>query len=298
MTTLPLILNPAAGGGACARKAPAALRRLADAGLTVTRHDTTGPGHATALATQLAAKGHRTILCAGGDGTTYEVLNGLLPWTGEGRPALGLLPLGTGNSFLKDFGVRNADEALAAVLSGRRTPVDAVRIEHAGGALHFANLLSLGFVSKAGATTNRWFKPLGPAGYAVATVIEVARLQHVVLPIRLDGGETDARPCVFLSFNNSRCTGGDMQMAPDADPTDGRLDVVRVGPLGRLDLLRTFPAIYDGKHLDHPLNEATTAVRVDLDLPGPVDCMIDGEVIRLHVHALEVVPAAWELLGP
>jgi diacylglycerol kinase family enzyme len=236
------------------------------------------------------------LLCAGGDGTAYEVVNGLFP--AQGRvPTLGFLPLGTGNSFLKDLDITTEVRAIDAVADGRRKPVDVVRAVHADGELHYINLLSVGFTSDVGALTNRRFKRLGPAGYAVATVVEVARLTHRAFPIRLDGAAEDARPCCFLSFNNSRCTGGDMVMAPSADPSDGRLDVIRVGPLGRLDLLRTFPKIYEGRHLEHPLNEGATASVVTFTDPRPVDIMVDGEVLEVTLQRLEVLPGALEILA-
>jgi diacylglycerol kinase (ATP) len=293
---IPLILNPAAGGGRCAAAAPAAVRRLRDAGWDVAVHETAGPGAATALAARFTDEGVSTVLVAGGDGTSFEVLNGVL---GQPKPPprLGLLPLGTGNSFLRDFGVTTAEAALTGVIGGRSHRVDAVRATHDDGTFWFMNLLSLGFTSEVGAFTNRHLKPLGPAGYAVATVVEVARLKHRQFPLRLDGGPTDDRPCVFLSFSNSRYTGGTMCMAPDADPSDGQLDVIRVGPMGRLDLLRTFPRIYQGRHLEHPLNSSTRARVVELDLAGPEALMVDGEVLTHRLRRLEVVPGALEILA-
>jgi YegS/Rv2252/BmrU family lipid kinase len=297
MTTIPLIANPAAGGGRCGAKIDEAVKRLATGGVTVEVLRTNGPGHASALARRCWEEGKRTVLCAGGDGTTYEVVNGLFPHKGDVRPTLGILPLGTGNSFIKDFGIRSEDDAFRAVLSPSRKAVDVIRGDHTKGAIHFVNLLSVGFTSDVGATTNRRFKPLGPAGYAVATVLEVARLKSRSFPHTLDGGPVDAAPYVFLSFNNSRCTGGDMQMAPDANVSDGMLDVIRVGDLTRLELLTTFPKIYKGTHLEHPKNSSARAKVVEFDLPGPLGVMVDGEVLTLHLRKLTVLPSALEIMA-
>lgn len=298
MTTVPLIANPAAGGGRCGQRLDAAVARLRDGGLDVEVHRTRGPGHATELARQVWASGARRLLCAGGDGTTYEVLNGLFPLDrGDVRPTLGILPLGTGNSFLRDLHLEDADAAMAAVLAGRRVPADVVRADHEDGRLYYANLLTVGFTSDVGHTTNRFFKPLGAAGYAVATVVEVARLGARPFPHRLDDGPLDTAPYAFLSFSNSRCTGGTMQMAPDADLADGRVDVIRVGPMGRLDLLRTFPKIYEGTHLAHPRVSSATAHTVHFALDAPVTVMLDGEVATLTLRGLEVLHHAVEVLA-
>ncbi len=296
--TLPMIINPAAGGGACGERAQAAISKLASRGIEIQPHRTTRPGHATELARRLQASGHDVLLCAGGDGTAYEVVNGLFtPPSGRPTPRLGMLPLGTGNSFLKDFQIETEARAIDAVADGRVRPVDVVKADLDSGVLHYINLLSIGFTSDVGATTNRWFKSLGAAGYAVATVLEVARLRARRFPISLDGGPFDERPADFLSFNNSRCTGGNMIMAPDADPSDGQLDVIRVGDLGRVSLLRTFPKIYEGKHLEHPSNESARAAHVRLRLEGPVDLMVDGEIVRARLDALTVLPGALEIFA-
>lgn len=297
MTSIPLLLNPAAGGGRCGARAAEAVRRLRAAGISVDVRTTQGPGHAAELAREAWTEGHRRLLCAGGDGTTFEVINGLFPRPDGERPVLGILPLGTGNSFLRDFGITTEDQALDAVVRGVGRPVDVVRVTHADGTLHYVNLLSIGFTSAVGATTNRWFKALGAAGYAVATVVEVARLKCRPFPHRLDGGPVDIAPYAFLSFSNSRCTGGDMQMAPGADVSDGRVDVVRIGRMGRVDLLRAFPRIYEGRHLEDPRHSAVTARSVELTPPEPLDCMIDGEVLRLTLHRLDVLHHALEILA-
>lgn len=88
-----------------------------------------------------------------------------------------------------------------------------------------------------------------------------------------------------------------MRMAPAADPTDGRVDVIRVGALSRPRFLATFPKIFAGTHVAAPGIEATTAATVDLDLPEPVDVMVDGEVVRLRLRRLVVEPGAVEVLA-
>ncbi len=295
----PIIANPHAGGGRCGRRIADAVARLEAAHTHVEVHRTQGPGHATALAASLWREGHRTLFVAGGDGTAFEVVDGLMAARADDDPPprLGLLPLGTGNSFLRDVEIETADQAIAAVLAGQTRPVDVVRMTHDDGVLHYLNLFSIGFTSRVGALTNRWFKPLGAAGYAVATLIETARLAPEPFPHTVDDGLPDTRRYAFLSFSNSRCTGGAMQMAPDAVLDDGRLDVIRIGPLTPGALLRLFPRIYAGEHLDHPLNDAITAASVTLSLPAPVPCMIDGEVRVLRPTRLDVVPRAIEVLA-
>ncbi len=292
------VINGAAGGGRCRSRFDRVLGRLRDGGLDLDLHLTEGPRHAIELVQDAYEEGHRSFLVVGGDGTSYEAINGL--YAGGADPegvVLGMLPLGTGNSFLRDFGITNEEAALEAILRGRRRKIDVVRCEHEEGVLHYANILSIGFTARAGALTNDQFKPLGAAGYVAAVLVSVARLDYPVDPIRLDGGATDARPASFLSFSNSKYTGGAMMMAPKADPTDGLLDVVRVGVLPRASFVATFPKIFSGTHVDRAEVEEAQAKRVDFDDPREQAVMVDGEIVRLAIRSLEVRPQALEILA-
>src|SRR6516225_387264 len=160
------IVNPAAGGGRSAKLAGPALARLREQGLQVDVIASTGPGHAVNLAREAYDQGYRKFLAVGGDGTAHEILNGIFVGRSlVGRVALGFLPLGTGNSFLKDFTKDGAEASIQALLAGRIRSVDLLRLTHAGGQIYSFNLLSVGFTADVGALTNRNFKGLGPFGY-------------------------------------------------------------------------------------------------------------------------------------
>ena len=103
-------------------------------------------------------------------------------------------------------------------------------------------------------------------------------------------------PCTFLSFSNSRFTAGGMMMAPSADVSDGALDVVRVDAVSRPTLLRAFPSIFRGSHLQRSDVSSHRARIVNLDVPA-LDVMVDGEVLRLELHRLEVLPGALAVLA-
>jgi len=240
----------------------------------------------------------RTFLSVGCDGTAFEVLSGLFPRaTDDDRPTLGYLPLGTGNSFVRDFDITDPAGAIAALESQQRRRVDVVRAEHDDGVFHFVNLCSVGFTAEAGDLTNRRFKALGAGGSIAATLVTLARLKHPVFPVRLDDdGEWDTRPCALLSFSNSGFTGGTMNMAPGADPCDGQVDVIRVGELGRAKFLATFPKIFAGTHTAAPNIEQRLASTIELNLDGPVDCMVDGEILHVRLTKLTVLHHALEVL--
>src|SRR5882724_385287 len=159
------IINPAAGGGRCGKLAQPALNGLRGKGVPVDVVSTQEPGQAMHLAREGYASGYRRFVAVGGDGTSYEIVNGLFPSDGgQERVALGFLPLGTGNSFLRDFSNQGVEHATAAILAGRSRPCDVIRLSHREGTLYYLNLVSVGFTAQAGELTNRRFKRLGEAG--------------------------------------------------------------------------------------------------------------------------------------
>ena len=294
------VLNPAAGGGRCGKLALPALAKLRAAGLELEVAESLAPGHATQLAREAYAQGHRRFLAVGGDGTSYEIVNGLFPAAASGggeRPTLGFLPLGTGNSFLRDFTERGVEHAVEAILAGRARPCDVLRLRHKDGVIHYINLLSMGFAADVAFLTNRKFKGFGELGYLLGVFTCLVRLHRRAYPLRTDDEpEFDRRRCLFLSFSNSKFTGGKMMIAPLADTSDGLVEYVRWGPIGRLGLIRNVRTLYDGTHLQHPLASRRGARRIEFDLEGPVDVMVDGEVLKLHCQMLEVLPGALDVL--
>jgi YegS/Rv2252/BmrU family lipid kinase len=289
------IINPTAGAGKCGAHAGAAIQRLRAKGVSIEEARTERAGHATEIARAAFARGMRKFIAVGGDGTSYEILNGVLPEaleSGGERPVLGFLPLGTGNSFLRDFTSDGVDGAVNALLRGGRRPCDVVRLEHEDGARYFMNLMSAGFVADVATTTNKRFKSLGPAGYVVSVVLETASLEAKQWRLRPDDGRQWDPFAVFISFNNSRFTGGNMMMAPYADTADGKLDIVVAGPMSRGRLITAFPRIFRGTHVHMPELQCTQVRDVVLDVAEPVDLMIDGEVERYRPKRLTALPSA------
>jgi diacylglycerol kinase (ATP) len=292
------IINPAAGGGRCGKLAPDAIDRVQRDGVGVQVIRTSRPGEATEMARQAYADGYRKFLAIGGDGTAFEIINGLFPeaLTG-GRPTLAFLPLGTGNSFLRDFTTRGVEHTIEALRNGARRPCDVIRLRHSDGEIYFLNLLSLGFPADVGALTNRRFKRWGELGYILGVLAQLVRLRHSAFAHRLDAAiDWDRRQCLFLTFSNSKFTGGKMMIAPRADATDGKIEYVRWSPIGRLRLLWLFPRLFSGTHIDHRLASRATAERVELDLKSPVNAMIDGEILALQCRSIEILPGALDVV--
>jgi diacylglycerol kinase (ATP) len=307
------IINPAAGGGRCGERVQAALDRLRAAGIALETAETIAVGHATQIAREAYEHGYRKFLAVGGDGTSYEIVNGLFPESAsqvsgtrsnsvlaaqDQIPTLGFLPLGTGNSFLRDFedlasGKSGLEHAMQALEARRSQPCDVLRLTHKDGTIYYTNLLSVGFTADVAALRHRRFLRLGQFGYLLSIFLCLARLNRRPFPVRFnDQQDFDTRSCLFLTFNNSKFTGGTMMIAPDAATDDGLIEYVRWGPIGRLGLIRNLATLYDGTHTRHPLAERRAVQRVEFQLDAPVDVMVDGEVLTLQCRTIDVLPSA------
>jgi diacylglycerol kinase (ATP) len=274
-----------------------ALERLRAGGIHIDVVETRSAGDATRIAREAYGRGHRHFIAVGGDGTSYEVVNGLFPEASAGeRPTLGFLPLGTGNSFLRDFSDRGVEHAVEALIAGRTQPCDVLRLRHRGGVIHYINLLSVGFAADVATLRARRFASHGQLGYFVSIFLGLSRLHRRPFPVRVDGEtDFDRRRCLFLTFNNSKYTGGTMMIAPKAEVNSGLIEYVRWGAIGRLGLVRNLPKLYDGTHIEHPLAERKAVARVEFDLDAPVDLMVDGEVLTLHCECLDVLPGSLDV---
>jgi len=290
------IVNRAAAGGRCARLAPDALDTLKCRGVALEIAFTEEPRHATELARAAAESGRRRFLSVGGDGTAAEVVNGLVDAGVSNECEIAMLPLGTGNSFLRDFGITDTAGAVDVVARGDSTPIDVLRLTHEEGVIHFINTMGTGFIARAGQLTNDRFKFLGTAGYIAAVLICIARLRYEENTLRY-AGTTDDAATVLTSFSNSQYTGGSMRIAPDAQIADGLLDVVRAGRLGRAALVAAFARIFSGTHTD--LDDVWTRQvdRVEFVDPSSQAVLIDGDLFHLTPLSIDVLPGAIRLVA-
>lgn len=276
-----------------------ALERLQAGGIDVMVAETRVPGEATEIAREAYGRGVRNFIAVGGDGTSYEIVNGLYPQAvGGERPTLAFLPLGTGNSFLRDFSNRGVEYGIESLLAQRSRACDVMRLRHRSGVIHYINLLSIGFTADVATLRAGRFSRWGELGYLTSIFLTLARFQRRPFPVRVNGAGTfDDRRCLFLTFNNSKFTGGTMMIAPQAEIDDGLVEYVRWGPIGRLGLIRNLPGLYDGTHIKHHLAERKAVRRVEFNLESPADVMVDGEVLTLHCEELDVLPGALNVVA-
>jgi diacylglycerol kinase (ATP) len=237
------------------------------------------------------------LVAAGGDGT---VNLGLQAVAGTGT-GFGILPVGTGNDFAVELGLPTDPMAAAIAISdaldtGRRRRIDLARMVPADGpARWFGAVLGAGFDSIVNERANRMRFPRGPRRYDIAIMVELLRLRPRHYSIRLDGAEHEI-DAVLVAVGNTASYGGGMRICPDADATDGLLDVVIAGRVGRGLLMRIKPKVYAGTHVQHPLVNTFRVTTVEIAAEG-ITAYVDGERSSPLPVTVTAVPGALSLLA-
>ncbi|WP_030213135.1 diacylglycerol kinase [Streptomyces bikiniensis] len=314
-----LFVNPTAGRGRGAQAARPALDALRDAGLTV--RTVLGHDAADALrrAREAVADGTGALVAVGGDGMVSLALRVV---AGTSVP-LGIVAAGTGNDFartlglpvrdpataaraaaaaLKDTGGRAVDlgrvtggsTAAGAAAAGTTTAGTAIP---EAGTRWYATVLASGFDSRVNDRGNRMRVPAGRFKYDLAILAELAAFRPVPYRLTLDGGRIVEVDATLVAVGNGTSYGGGMRICADARTDDGLLDVTVVGDCDRTTLIKVFPRVYKGTHLDHPKVTTYRTRTLALDAPDTTG-YADGEPLGPLPLAVECVPGALRVLAP
>lgn len=296
-----LVLNPQAGKGK-GLKAFAAIRDLLGARIrNMEVRVSEYAGHAFQIGREAAKNGYERILSVGGDGTPFEIVNGLYA---EGRPRqaieLGMIPAGTGNSFLRDFSILTWRQAVENILNGRRRLVDLVEIHYAGNnqevRQYYLNILGVGLIADILKLTNEKLKGFGSLGYSLAVMMRLAKGMRNRMLLTVDGEKMEIADSALV-ISNSKYTGGGMKIAPMADTQDGLVDVVIFQGVNRRDILNIFSRVFKGTHVSHPKVRTFRAAEITIDSCPQELLMADGELLGLTPLRLKVLPGELAILA-
>ena len=289
-----LVVNPCAGRGSGARLAPDVVRELRRLGVDVEMRLTARPRHAIELVADAVAAGAEEVLVAGGDGTIFEAVNGMLA-KGPTRCALGIVPIGTGNDFVKMLGLTDWRTACARIAAGQTRAVDIGRC----GPHLFANGVGVGFDAQVAHYANgiKWLS--GTPVYALA-LLKILSFDYRRPQLRIshDSGELDLQ-VTLVAIANGRCYGGAFLVAPNASLEDGLFELVVAEGLSRTRVLGLLPRVLKGTHLDHPAVTALRSKRVRISSRTPVVVHADGEILDTAAMSVDVelLPGALRVLS-
>ncbi len=283
------VVNPAAGGGRTRRIWPGLRAELARRAPACAVAETRAPGEATALARKAAAEGWPVVVAVGGDGTLNEVANGLARAGSEAAPALGAIVTGRGRDACRNLGFApDPRVALDRALAGEARRVDLGVVSWADGRLRcFLNAAGVGFDAVVARRAAAWHWG-GTVPYVAAVLETVGTYRAAPAVIRADGRIVWSGRLTMAVAANGAHYGGGMKIAPGADPCDGLLDLVVLGALGRLELLRWLPAVYRGAHVRNPKVTVRRERSVTIETELPVHA--DGEAAGQAPVTISVRP--------
>lgn len=283
-----LLINPAAGNGRGGRLGTRAAALLESQGVRVERVLSRGPGHLGEVAARAAEAGRARVAALGGDGTLSEVAGGLLA-TRDAVTALGVVPLGTGNDFVKSAGLPRDWRAACRMLATRRgiRRVDAGQVNDRW----FINGVGFGFDAAIARATARYKWLPGALGYVAGLADALAAgVGRPVCRLRWEGGE-DRRAVTLVAACNGQYMGGLFRLAPRAVLDDGRLDLAWADALGRVQVLRHAPRVMMGRHEGLPVTHQARSGWLEVDSDVPLPAQADGELLGAALTRVSVCVA-------
>ena len=291
-----LLTNPLAGHGNAPHAAERAVARFQECGVDITEIVGRDPTHARELVDEALAHGTDAFVVAGGDGVISLALQELA----HSNIPLGIIPAGTGNDHAREYGIPVGDPAAAVdvIVAGHTDTIDLGLIRAADNTTTwFGTVAATGFDSLVSDRVNRMRWPHGRMRYNLAIVAELSQLHPLPFRLVLDGEREIVTDLTLAAFGNTRSYGGGMLICPGADHADGMLDITMVSSGSRLKLVRLFPTIFKGTHVE--LDEVTTARArtIRVECPG-INAYADGEYACALPVEISAVPGALTILRP
>ena len=272
-----LIVNPA-GGTKKGLKILEKVRPIFDkSGVHVDIIQTEYAGHANELANTLDLSGYHGLCAIGGDGTLFEMVNGMLKRKDSQNFPLGLITGGTGNAFMHDLNCLDPVEASERIIKGNLRSVDIAKVETPNNLYYSFNIIGWGLVADAGYLAE-YFRLLGGLRYDVASILEVLRGKRRIARLILDEEVVDD-DFVFVIACNTIHTGKAMRIAPNAKFDDGKIDLIIVRNASKTELLKLFPKLFTGEHVKSKLVECRQVQKFSIISDENSSLIIDGELI-------------------
>lgn len=296
-TPVPLLFNPTAGRGRAGRRVAAVSAMLDANSISHTPIASRTVGDIEHLATQAIADGHDRLIIAGGDGSIYEAVNGILH--SERGADLGVIPIGTGNDFAKAAAIPLHWEHATSLLADRLKSGAPARAIDAGrcNERYFANGAGIGFDARVSAIARSIRLPIGDLVYLIAlfrAMLEGVSTPRMTLSFaneRVEGELT------LASFSNGPWIGGMFHIAPKARNDDGLLELVYAEPVSRRRILALIPKLLRGTHLSEPDVHTFSIRKCIVVADAPVISHLDGEIQPPQTHFdIELLAGALRLL--
>jgi len=291
-----VIINPEARHGRTAELIPV-IEKLLESTVDHDSVQTQSPGHAQELAA--AAADYDVVVAVGGDGTAHEVLNGLMRIPADKRPALGLLPTGSGNDTRRTLGIStDLSQAALELVAGRRHRFDVGQCN----GLYFNNSFAAGLDAKvtAKAVEYKVTKRRDGLWLYLTALLHVLFKDLGSFPMRVafDGEPAAVFDTLIIAATIGPTYGGGFFITPDAIADDGLFDVCMIDPLKLLEALMRLPFVIAGRHTRMRPVHMSRHRTITIECDSPLPAQIDGEVLLERRYEISILPGAIECIVP
>ena len=293
------IINPCAGQGKGAKIIHVIEETLEGTAYEYSIYITKAAGDAERFVRETCESGRevRFYVC-GGDGSFHEAVNGL---KGFPQVEVGLLPMGTGNDFVRNFGKKSDFMDILSQVEGNSIPCDVIELN----GRYVVNMANIGFDCEVAAKAAEWKKkPLvsGPAAYIMGILSEFAKPMGNRMSFRWADGNTMTGKYLLCTIANGSFCGGGFCSSPEAALNDGLMDVGIVQMIPRRKFVGILPKYKTGTYLDTNLGKEKVLYRkynkLELAVAEPTHICIDGEISKFTYLKAEMVPQAFRFIVP
>ena len=289
-----LITNPKSGIRSYEDSLNIVISKFKKYDIEYTLNKTEYAGHAVDLVKQTDVKQYDTVCAMGGDGTLFEVLNGMLARGKHERIPISIIPNGTGNSFMKTVGIENVDDAIGKISKNEPKKFDMMRAVCGENIYYSLNLIGWGMATDISVLAEK-LRVFGGQRYNIASVFEIIKNKRRDSKLIVDGKERDSS-FSFIIACNTKYVGRDMKMAPKAKIDDGEIDLIIVKKTSSFTLFSVFPKLFDGTHIDHDACEYVHCKSFSIQPREHGSLNIDGEIIGSTPVSVNVVKNGVELI--
>ncbi len=253
-------------------------------------------GHAIKIAKELDLNSYNGIIIIGGDGTFHEVISGLMSRTDNKKIPIGIVPGGSGNSFLYSEKDNDPNSIFNRILKFEKQKIDVLKVKTPDDLLYSINLVGWGLVTDIGKSAEK-YRWLGTSRYTLVSLIEIIKNKSRNATLIIDNKEYK-KTFTFIIACNTKYVGKGMYMAPSAVINDGLLDLIIVkGNLSRRLLFKTLPKLFKGTHINDPNIEYKQISKFSLLTKDKDLLNIDGELKGTTSIEVEVVNNAIEVFN-
>ena len=293
------IINPSAGQGKAAKLIPAIQLALEGTTYKYSIYTTKAAGDAERFVRETCETDRKVrFYVCGGDGSFHEAVNGA---KGFPEAELGIIPVGTGNDFVRNFGRKGDFMDILSQVEGRSMSCDVIDIN----GRYVVNMANIGFDCEVVVQAGKWKqKPLisGPVAYIMGIVSEFAKPMGKRISFRWADGTTMTGKFLLCTLANGSFCGGGFCSSPKAALNDGLMDVGIVQMLPRGRFIGILPKYKTGTYLDTKLGKEKVLYekyeKLELAVAEPTNISIDGEIRQFTYLKAEMVKGAFRFIVP